>query len=380
VRDVSFATFARLEDLVTNGEISYGIVQPGYETASGVPIVRVKDIRDGRINQTSVLRVDPEISDRHGRTVLEGGELLVTIVGTVGESAVVPKELAGWNVARAIAVVRPLGVSAQWIRLCLETSGVKQALGGVLNTTVQSTLNLADLKRLLIPVPPVRDREAIAEVLGALDEKIAASTSIVDASVNLATAIYAGALQHDGLESVRLDSMAEHLPGKYLPKEAYAAGGIYRVYGSNSDMGSHAEALYPGGFTVLARIGSYCGSLRWSQRPAWVNNNASALLPVGGFDPWVLRHALARVDMEPHRGGSGQPFIRVDSLMSSVVAVPSYDIRRGIAPVLQDLAERETLACESNRILAAMRDALLPPLMSGRIRVKDAEQMVGDVA
>ena len=86
--------------------ISYGIVQPGSaQDRGGVPIVRVADVRNGRISTQAPLCVDPAIEAAYARTRLEGGELLLTLVGTVGEAAVVPPELAGWNVARAVAVI-----------------------------------------------------------------------------------------------------------------------------------------------------------------------------------------------------------------------------------------------------------------------------------
>src|SRR6266481_5049192 len=85
--------------------ISYGIVQPGSAIADGVPIIRVGDVRNGQISTANPLRVRPELEAQYQRTRLRGGELLLTIVGTIGETAIVPRKLAGWNVARAIAVL-----------------------------------------------------------------------------------------------------------------------------------------------------------------------------------------------------------------------------------------------------------------------------------
>ena len=95
-----------LEQLVTPGRgISYGIVQPGYSTGDGVPIVRVNDVRNGRISTASPMRVTPQIEAAYSRTRLQGGELLLTLVGTVGETAIVPASLRGWNTARAVGVI-----------------------------------------------------------------------------------------------------------------------------------------------------------------------------------------------------------------------------------------------------------------------------------
>jgi type I restriction enzyme, R subunit len=91
--------------LKDSASISYGIVQPGSHQEAGVPVLRVADIRNGRINTLQPLRVSPEIEAAYARTRLKGSELLLTLVGTVGETAVVPDALVGWNVARAVAVI-----------------------------------------------------------------------------------------------------------------------------------------------------------------------------------------------------------------------------------------------------------------------------------
>src|SRR6266513_3677579 len=111
-----------LEELVESDRgISYGIVQPGPAVADGVPIVRVTDVRDGRVSTEDPLRVSSQIEGSYTRTRLRGGELLLTLVGTVGETAVVPESMKGWNVARAVAVI-PVrrDVGAYWVQAALK--------------------------------------------------------------------------------------------------------------------------------------------------------------------------------------------------------------------------------------------------------------------
>lgn len=153
--------------------ISYGVVQPGAAVADGVPIVRVGDVREGRIKVCAPLRVAKEVEAGYSRTRLRGGELLITVVGTVGETAIVPDSLAGWNVARAIAVlpIKP-EVGARWVKRALLSPASSAQIKSRLNTTVQATLNLGDLAKLPILLPPTLERERIEAVLGALDDKI----------------------------------------------------------------------------------------------------------------------------------------------------------------------------------------------------------------
>jgi type I restriction enzyme S subunit len=165
---------AALETLIEPGRgISYGIVQPGSPVSEGVPIVRVSDVRNGRIATQDPLRVSPGVEAAYSRTRLAGGELLLTIVGTIGETAIVPAALAGWNTARAVAVI-PVrkDVGSYWVQMALRGPAVRAIIDSRLNTTVQATLNLRDVAQLPIVLPPRRAREAIAHILGTLDDKI----------------------------------------------------------------------------------------------------------------------------------------------------------------------------------------------------------------
>lgn len=165
--------YESLGDLVEERGVSYGIVQPGSETADGVPIVRVNNIRNGRIDTTAMLKVGAEVEAKFQRSRLRGGEVLLTLVGTLGEVAIVPPNLRGWNVARAVGVI-PVrkDPGSLWVSICLRSAFIQHCIRTWATTTVQATFNLRDLAKLPIPVPPTGTREAIAAVLGGLDDKI----------------------------------------------------------------------------------------------------------------------------------------------------------------------------------------------------------------
>jgi type I restriction enzyme S subunit len=165
--------YAPLDSCCQPGSVTYGIVQPGAPVSEGVPIVRVNNFRDMHLDLSDVMRVAPEVEAKYGRTRLKGGEVLLTIVGSVGQVAVVPQHLAGFNVARAVAVMAPLAhVSPDWIALCLRSPLSQHLLGSRANTTVQTTINLKDLRALPVPLPPVHERRLIAALIGALDDRI----------------------------------------------------------------------------------------------------------------------------------------------------------------------------------------------------------------
>lgn len=264
------------------------------------------------------------------------------------------------------------GNSRRWVYHLFEATD----LSGFDSGSVQPMLNRNYIAHVQVRVPPFQEQVAIAEVLGALDEKIAANTKLATSATSLAFHLFDGSLVDTEKILRRLDEVAIHRPGKYLAKNDYDTSGEYYVYGSNSVMGKHTEYLVEGAFTVLAKIGSYCGNLRWSQKPAWVNNNASAIVARDSIDPWVLGQALLRVDMHQHRAGTGQPYIRMDSLFSSHVTIPNEESSRQLAPKLRELAEVSTKYIEESESLAQIRDTLLPPLMAGKLRVKEAGEIL----
>lgn len=165
--------YSPLESCCQKGSVTYGVVQPGAALSEGKPIIRVNNFRDTHIDVSEVMYIAPEIEAKYGRTRLQGGEVLLTIVGSVGQVAVVPKRFAGFNVARAVAVIHPLQhVAPEWIALCLRSPLSQHLLGSRANTTVQTTINLKDLRALPIPLPPEHERQTIVEFVAALDDRI----------------------------------------------------------------------------------------------------------------------------------------------------------------------------------------------------------------
>jgi type I restriction enzyme S subunit len=81
--------------------------------------------------------------------------------------------MAGWNPARAIAVVRLQDTSLRtYLKTVLESTAGRHLIDAVLNTTVQKTLNLKDIRKLPIPLPPITEIKGISAISDALTNRI----------------------------------------------------------------------------------------------------------------------------------------------------------------------------------------------------------------
>jgi type I restriction enzyme S subunit len=164
---------SKLAELTETKNISYGIVQPGKHDPNGIPIIRVNNFKSYGLNTSEVLKVSTEISNKSSKTSLRENDILLTLVGSTGQTFVVTQNYIGWNVPRAVAVIRPVeNVSSHWIKICLDSAYAKHFLDSRANTTVQKTLNLSDVKQVPIPIPPENELNFIEKCALSLNNKI----------------------------------------------------------------------------------------------------------------------------------------------------------------------------------------------------------------
>src|SRR5271167_3834223 len=90
--------------------ICYGVLKPGPFDRTGVPLLRIQDLAQNRIADSGIHYISQRLDEEFRRSRLRGGEVLLSIQGTIGRTAIVPQTLAGANISRTLAVIEPDGV------------------------------------------------------------------------------------------------------------------------------------------------------------------------------------------------------------------------------------------------------------------------------
>ena len=178
-------TWTTIKDLSPKDRPSaYGVLQPGVAVPGGVPLVRVMDIGDGTVDVPRLKRIAVSIAERYPRTRLRGGEVLLSIVGTIGRTAIVPSTLAGANTARAIAVI-PVrdGVDPRWVELVLRAPRTVAELTRASHEVARKTLNLEDVRKARIPMPPRDEQNDIVAEAERMLSKAAHADRVLAAGV-----------------------------------------------------------------------------------------------------------------------------------------------------------------------------------------------------
>lgn len=193
-------TSVRFEEVVDPvAPIIYGILQPGPEFPEGVKYVRPTEIQDGVIDLSSVRSTSPEIAAKYERSKLAAGDVLLSIVGTIGKVALVPQELEGANITQSSCRLRPdrnLTDELFLQRFLKAAQAIEQYDRKRMGTAVPR-LNLADVRQFEIPLPPLPEQRRIVCKLDTLSARSTTARTYLTAIENLAERYKAGVL---GLE------------------------------------------------------------------------------------------------------------------------------------------------------------------------------------
>jgi type I restriction enzyme S subunit len=149
--------------------LTYGVIKLGAPVDAGIPTLRSSDVRWLYIDQANIKRISPAIAAEYGRTTLAGGEIVVTVRGTLGGIAVVPPSLKGGNVSREVAVI-PISTSfdASYLACAIASITSQNWLQGVTKGVAYTGINIEDLKLLPLPVPPLAEQREIVRRIDSL--------------------------------------------------------------------------------------------------------------------------------------------------------------------------------------------------------------------
>jgi len=164
---------------LTNRKIGYGIVQPGASVPNGVPVIKVNNIISGLRCRNELETTSFENDAKYKRTKLLGGELLISVVGTIGKTAIVPKSFAGCNLVRATCLIDIKDeLLTSWVKYYIDSPKGQHYIHENLNTTVQPTLNVKSLVDMPIPMYSFEYMKKAVSILKSLDDKIEVNRKI----------------------------------------------------------------------------------------------------------------------------------------------------------------------------------------------------------
>lgn len=375
-------------------KIGYGIVQPGPSVQRGVPIIKVNNIISGLYDTEYLDKTTVENDAKYQRTKLKGGELIVTVVGTCGKTAIVPPHFAGCNLVRATCLIDIEDETiCRWIKYYIDSPQGQAYINRNLNTTVQATLNVKNLNEMPIPFYSKEYTSNVVKILSSLDRKIELNNKINADLEEMAQAIFKNwfvdfepfkdgkfvdselGMIPEGWKVGSLGDFCNVFTGKKNTNQAIEKG-LYPFFSCAPEPLASNDAIFNGKAIIIAGNGSYTG------RTSFYN---------GGFDLYQRTYActireqdkenlmiffyhMMKQFFEPVKmggtRGSSIPYIVMGDITQQKFPYSEEWLIR-FSNIVNSMMDRKLRIDKENSRLSTLRDTLLPRLMSGELEVPE---------
>tara|TARA_B110000211_G_scaffold182785_1_gene207013 strand:- start:822 stop:2075 length:1254 start_codon:yes stop_codon:yes gene_type:complete len=356
--------------------------------------------------------IDKERDQLLRKGKLQRGDVLLTTRGTVGNAAYygddVDFEHVRINSGMVILRTNADQLNARFIYFLLRSGLFSNQVKALTTGSAQPQLPIRDMVRISMPIPPIYEQVKIVSVLSALDDKIennrrmnqtleemaraifkswfvdfdpvhAKATGNAPAHMDAETAaLFPSSFGDDGLpvgwRKGRLDEVLVLQRGFDLPTKQRIAG-PFPVFSAGGLHGSHIEYKVKGPGVVTGRSG-VIGNTYLIPNDFWPLNTTLWVKEFCAGGAYFSFFTLRAIDLASFNAGSAVPSLNRNHVHNYPVCIPAEKVVSVFETLSDSLFQKITANEKENQTLATLRDTLLPKLMSGEIRVSDAEQEV----
>ena len=395
----------------------------------GYPYVAIPQIKDGRIDLGDVRLIsasDYLVWTKKARP--EHWDIVLSRRCNPGTTAHVPRGLE-FALGQNLVLLRSNGkyIFPPFLRWLTKSPFWWEEVKKYLNVgAVFDSLRCADIPHFHLPIPPIHEQRAIAHILGSLDDKIELNRKTNETLEAMARAVFKSwfvdfdpvRAKAEGRDPVRarrgesgfapnlppeilnlfpdsfIDSELGQIPkgweiktigevvefayGKAL-KASNRKTGTVPVFGSNGPVGLHNEALVKGPGIVIGRKGNP-GIVTWSSKDFFPIDTTFYVKKIGNISSLIyLFYALKDQDLPSLSADSAVPGLNRNMAYMNNILVPSDKVLSAFDEQVVPLFKKIDVNDDESVTLAALRDTLLPKLISGELRVPDAEKFVEEV-
>lgn len=253
-------------------------------------------------------------------------------------------------------------------------------LSGFDSGTPQGSLNRNYISALKVSAPDRDRQDRIVDVLGSLDDKIAANEKTIRASTALAESLVAGSLldKESKLGDIAAITMGTSPKGEFLSEEQldlpfYQGVRDFGFLRPNHRIFTDHPVREADTGDILFAVRAPVGEVNIATERTAIGRGLAA---IRGIENHVALFYLlrSRPDLWNSHQDSGTVFASINKTDLAAALVPSIAMSETEERSLWVLHEHSLATVEENRVLAKTRDELLPLLMNGKISVREAEQ------
>jgi type I restriction enzyme S subunit len=397
----------------------------------GVNYVKSESItHSGIIDASKFQYISIENHEKLKRSQLAQDDILFSMAGVhLGKTAMVKEEYLPANTNQAVCLIRidPCRAHPKFVFYSLRRAEVKHFALNATSQSAQPNINLKDIGSISVPLPAIEDQKAIAHILGALDDKIELNQKMNQTLEEIAKAIFKSwFVDFDpvrakaegrptglppeindlfpdelvdseigeipkGWEIAPLDEIGNFRNGlalqKYPAKDGEEKLPVVKIAqlrkGSTNGDELFASGV-PSDFVITDGdyVFSWSGSLMakyWVGGKGALNQHLFKVeertQPLWFIAGWV-EHFMPEFQSIAESKATTMGHIKREHLRQAICAIPPEELIKRSTEVLTPLIKRLILSQQEAKILSELRDTLLPKLISGELRIPDAEKFL----
>lgn len=387
-------------------------------TTAGHRVISAKLMKDSRLDLSAdePRFVDEKTYKKWMQSPLQVDDVILTSEAPLGEIAYIKEQLE-WCLGQRLFGIRTnkSKLYGRFLYYALKSEPVfNDLISRATGTTVQG-IRQSELRKVLIPLPPLDEQKHISEILGALDDKIELSRKINATLEQMARALFqswfvdfdpvhakAAGRQPVGMDKATADlfpdsfvdselgnipkgwrattfgEVIEIFDSKRIPlsgREREVRRGKYPYHGAASVMDYVDDFLFDGIYALMGEDGSVINEdgspvLQYVWGKFWVNNHAHVLRGKNNISTEHLLLHLKGCNITPFVNGAVQPKLNQGNMNRIPFILSKPEISQAFAKTIDSLFAQIRANTEESRTLATLRDTLLPKLLSGELSVK----------
>ena len=380
---------SELIDDISMGPFGSNIKTDCY-TETGVPYLTGKNMGSFELVEDDFYYVSEEKADSLGRSVAKRGDVIVTHRGTIGQIAYIPMNSMFPRYVTGNSQFRFScngNVLPEYIVYYFHTPiGQYELLSNASQVGVPALARpTTSFQKLRVSIPDINTQRKIMEIILVIERKIQNNIHTNDNLLQQAMALYGQFSPYSINDSLpkgwRVGTVADIVEihdSRRIPlsgeQRAKMVKRTYPYYGAASLMDFVDEYIFDGVYLLLGEDGTVVDAagypiLQYVWGQFWVNNHAHILTGKEGFSVESLMLFFKKTSVKSIVTGAVQPKISQANLKSIPVVIPPLLDMESFNKTIQPLFNQIRQNHDQNKVLASLRDTLLPKLMFGEIDV-----------
>ena len=330
------------------------------------------------------------------RTQTAKGDVLLSSVGTIGETAIIKDENPNYEFQRSVAIFKPNPdcITSKFLFYVLNNN--KKILQHAAHGAVQQCLFINPLKDFEIQLPPLDVQRKIAGVLSVLDDKIELNKKINQNLELQAQSLFNKI--YNSSENGVLSDIVDIVESGNRPKGGACTSGIPSIGAENIEkfgvydfskekfvseefFDNMKRGKVQSGDVLLYKDGAYTGKVSMAldgfpHKKCVLNEHVFLLRANNKCSQFFLYYCLSYDKNKTYLHNlacakAAQPGLNQQELLGMPIFIPEYDKIEKFTDIVNPLMHKIAQNALENIKLSAIRDALLPKLMSGEIDVEN---------